>query len=214
VITAATLRRPIAWLPAIAAVALVVSACTVVDPSGFGESSTSASASATESVPASEGASSSEEPSSEPTDGLGMFACSFPVNAVGTVARAQITDIRVGTHDGYDRIVFEFDAGVPEFGLDETEPPLLGDASGLPVEVEGNAFWKLVMQGGTILSPDGDITYEGPREFMPGFPKLSELDTGGDFEAVSTWYIGQEEPSCVRVSILTDPSRLVLDIEH
>jgi hypothetical protein len=213
VITAATLRRPIAWLPALAALALVVSAC-MASGSPSASASASAVASATTAASASVEASASEEPSTEPTDDLGMFACSFPVNAVGTVARAQITGIRVGTHDGYDRIVFEFDEGVPEFSLDETEPPLLADASGLPVDVEGNAFWKLVMQGGTILSPDGDITYPGPREFMPGFPELTELDTGGDFEAVSTWYIGMQEPSCVRVSILTDPSRLVIDIEH
>ena len=207
------LRRSIAWLPALVALALVVSACT---SGGSPAASTSPSAVASETAAASPSveASASEEPSTEPTDGLGEFACSFPVSGVGTVVRAQITDVRVGTHGGYDRVVFEFDQGIPEFTLEEATPPLLQDASGLELDVAGNAFWRLVMHGGTAVSPDGVETYIGPKDFTPDFPKLAQLISGGDFEAVSTWYFGLDETSCVRVLTLTDPSRLVIDIEH
>jgi hypothetical protein len=193
---------------------MALAACTAVDPSGFGEASSTPSAEASQSLPASEEPSSSAAPSAEPTDEMGEFACSFPVTGVGTVVRAQITDIRVGTHDGYDRIVFEFDNGIPEFTLDEAVAPLLADGSGLPIDVAGNVFWRLVMQGGTSVSPDGVETYLGPTDFTPGFPKLTQLITGGDFEAVSTWYVGLDDTSCVRVLTLADPSRLVVDIEH
>jgi hypothetical protein len=70
------------------------------------------------------------------------------------------------------------------------------------------------MHGGTAQSPDGDPTYDGPFDFTPDFPKLTQLISGGDFEAVSTWYFGLDDASCVRVLTLTDPSRLVIDIEH
>lgn len=211
------LRPSIAWLPALVGFALVVSACT---GSGSPAASTSAStvaseqASETAAASASVEASASEEPSTAPTDGLGEFACSFPVTGVGNVVRAQITDVRVGMHGGFDRVVFEFDAGIPEFTLEEATPPLLQDASGLELDVEGTAFWRLVMHGGTAVSPDGVQTYIGPLDFTPAFPKLTELISGGDFEAVSTWYFGLDEESCVRVLTLTNPSRLVIDIEH
>jgi hypothetical protein len=197
---------------------LVLAACAAVDPSGFGIASPSATAQATESLPPSAQPSSSPpasaDPSSEPTDDLGPFACDYPVTGVGTVPLALITDIRVGAHDGYDRVVFQFNDGIPQFRLDEAIPPLLADGSGLPIEVDGNAFWQLVMQGGTRVNPEGGFSYAGPTDFTPGFNKLTQLVTGGDFEAVSTWYFGLEASSCVRVITLTNPSRLVIDVEH
>ena len=208
-----TTSRSRALAPA-AILIVLMAACTAVDPSGSGQASASPSAAASESLRASQVASASAAPSTAPSDDLGEFACSFPVSGVGTVVRAQITDIRVGTHGGYDRAVFEFDNGIPEFTLDEATPPLLQDPSGLEMDVEGTAFWRLVMHGGTAVSPDGVETYIGPTEFTPEFPKLAELESAGDFEAVSSWYIGLNEASCVRVLTLTTPSRLVIDIEH
>ena len=43
----------------------------------------------------------------------------MPIEGEGTVDRAQITDVRVGTHEDYDRVVIEFDEGIPAFTLDE-----------------------------------------------------------------------------------------------
>jgi len=152
--------------------------------------------------------------SAAPTDDQGPFACALPIASDGTVVRAQITDIRVGTHSGYDRIVFEFADGIPPYRIEDAMPPFIQDPSGLPMNVSGSAFWKITLNGGTIVSPDGGVTYDGPTTFTPGFPKLVELARGGDFEAVSTWYIGLSDISCIRVQTLTAPSRLVVDIQH
>jgi hypothetical protein len=195
--------------------ALILGACSAAGSSSDASSiAASDSAVATQSASLEATASPSEQPSAEPSDGLGEFECTFMVHVSGTVARAQITDVRVGTHTGYDRVVFEFGNGIPEVMLDPVTPPLLKDPSGLPLDVEGNAFWQLVMQGGTRVSPAGVETYDGTTDFKPGFPQLTELVEGGDFEAVSTWFFGLESESCVRVLTLADPSRLVIDIEH
>lgn len=162
--------------------------------------------------PASEGA--SAQPSAEPTSDLGPFVCSFPVQGSGTVDRAQLTDVRVGEHDGYDRIVFEFDTGIPTYAISEATPPFMADPSGLPLEVQGSYFWQIVLTGGTKMTPDGTSTYTGTTDFTPGFAKLVELVEGGDFEAVSTWYAGMSATSCIRVLTLADPARLVVDVEH
>jgi hypothetical protein len=206
--------KPTALIPAIV-LTLVLGACSAAGSSSDTSSLTASGSAAASQSPSIEAtASPSEEASPESTVGGGPFACNFPVSGPGTIARAQITDVRVGTHAGYDRVVFEFGNGIPEFALDEATPPLLKDPSGLPLDVRGNAFWQLVMQGGTKLSPTGPVTYIGKTDFKPGFPRLAELIEGGDFEAVSTWYIGLEAASCVRVVTLTDPARLVIDIEH
>lgn len=151
--------------------------------------------------------------SSEPTN-LGRFSCTLS-NAGGTKdGFANIIDVRTGTHPGFDRVVFGFTDAIPEFTLESVRRPFSRDASGLPLEVKGNAFWRLTMHGATKLSPAGGITYTGPTNFDPGYPQLIDLVEGGDFEAVSTWYLGLQGDRCVRVLELGGPSRLVIDIEH
>ena len=174
----------------------------------------SASVGASASADSSASASASQEPI--PSDQLGAFSCELPVVDDATVARAQIADVRVGTHADYDRVVFEFENGLPEFTLDRATPPFSHDASGMPVEVEGSSFLRLTMRGGTKQTEDNTSSYDGPIEFHPGFTNLIDLVEGGDFEAQSTWYLGLASEACVRVIRLTDDGapRLVIDVEH
>ena len=151
-----------------------------------------------------------------PSDELGAFSCDLPVVDVATVERANITDVRIGTHAGYDRVVFEFAGGLPEITLEPATPPFTHDPSGMPVDVMGSSFLRLTMRAGTKQTLEGTSSYDGPTEFDPGFPTLVDLVEGGDFEAVSTWYLGLTRESCVRVLSLTDDgaARLVIDVEH
>jgi hypothetical protein len=213
-VTPDLLRRRRFGVTLIVISAIMLAGCRGVggSPSTSPSGAPTATSSSAASLPAS--ASASTAASVEPGDNQGPFACTLPVIASGTTTRAQITGIRVGTHSGYDRIVFEFAAGIPEYRIEEATPPFTQDPSGLPMNVAGSTFWKIVMNGGTIMSPDGGITYSGSRDFSPGFPKLVQFVTGGDFEAVSTWYVGLSDVSCVRVLTLSSPSRLVIDIKH
>ena len=151
-----------------------------------------------------------------PSDELGPFSCDLPVVEAATVALANITDVRVGTHAGYDRVVFEFADGLPELTLDRATPPFTHDASGMPVEVKGDSFLRLTMRGGTKQTAEGTSSYDGPTDFDPAFPSLVDLVEGGDFEAQSTWYLGLAGEPCPRVMLLSDdgPPRLVIDVEH
>ena len=212
-------RRAIGALALVATLALV--ACTPAassssEPTDSATSSASVSPSAAASLPASEApsASGSAAPSDEPTDSLPPFACTPTVTFPATTDRAQITDIRVGTHDGYDRIVFEFASGIPDVKIEGVLPPIYADPSGLPIDVTGSAFLQLTLHGGTKVTPSGGVSYAGPTNFEPGFDRLLQLIEGGDFEAVSTWYLGLDGGSCIRVLTLSAPSRLVIDIEH
>jgi hypothetical protein len=196
---------------ALVAAALLVSACAA--PGGMVAPGT---ASSTPGSPTPTVAPSSQDasPSAEPTDSLPPFVCSLPASVAATASRAQIHDIRVGTHDGYDRIVWEFESGVPAVTVEQTQPPFIADPSGLPLSVHGSSFLKIVMQGGTILTPDFAKSFTGPTSLMPVYPTLVELKSGGDFEGVSTWYVGLSGEACVRVFTLSGPDRLVMDLQH
>jgi hypothetical protein len=151
---------------------------------------------------------------SEPTEGLPPFACSPSVTIARTTDRAQITDVRVATHIGYDRVVFQFASGIPQTVIEGVLPPFYKDPSGLPLDVAGAAFLKVTMNGASKVAPAGGITYSGPTNFKPGFDQLRELIESGDFEAVSTWYLGLDPGGCIRVLTLPTPSRLVIDVKH
>jgi hypothetical protein len=158
----------------------------------------------------------------EPTADLGAFICSYPYAVDGNAERAQITDVRVGAHEGYDRIVFEFEKGIPAMDVTVGTPPFTKDPSGLPLPVDGERFLVFTLRGGTGITPDGRLTYDGPTDFTPGFvpdhPPLVQLVQAGDFEAQSVWVaglttpVGLTEPGCMRVFALSDPDRLVIDL--
>ncbi len=199
---------------------IVLAGCTAGSPSPSStepSGSSVASGSAEPSVAASAAASvepSAAESASELTESLPPFACTPSVTTAKTTDRAQITDVRVGTHDGFDRVVFEFASGLPDAVVEGALPPFYADASGLEIDVAGTAFLKVNMHGASRVSPDGAVTYSGPTNFEPGFDQLVQLIEGGDFEAVSTWYLGLDVGGCIRVLTLSAPSRLVIDVEH
>jgi hypothetical protein len=196
---------------AILLVSLVVAACSTTPSSTM---TTDASSSPVPTTSAAGSGDATEEP--VPSDELGPFTCDLPIHEDATVARANITDVRTGTHDGYDRVVFEFADGLPEASLERAEPPFTQDASGEPIDVQGESFLRLILRGGTKQTLEGTSSYDGPTEFETGYPALVHLIEGGDFEAQSTWYFGLAAESCVRVLTLTDDgtARLVIDIEQ
>jgi hypothetical protein len=199
---------------AIALIGLVAAACT--SPSTSPTGAASASPGPTGTPVASGDGTPAPTPEPVPSDELGPFTCDLPIHVDQTVARANITDVRTGTHDGYDRVVFEFADGLPEASLERAEPPFTHDASGEPITVAGESFLRLIMRGGTKQTEDGTSSYDGPTVFETNDPALVHLVEGGDFEAQSTWYFGLAAESCVRVLTLTDEgsARLVIDIEH
>ena len=209
-------RHGLGALALIASMALAGCAAESPSPSSAGPSpSVIASVTPEASIPTTQPA--SVEPSvaaSEPTEGLPAFECTPSVTIPSTTDRAQITDVRVGTHAGYDRVVFEFASGIPDAVIEGVLPPLYEDGSGLEMDVAGSAFLKVTMHDASRVSPEGGLTYDGSTDFKPGFDRLAQLIEAGDFEAVSTWYMGLDGAGCYRVLTLADPSRLVIDVEH
>ncbi|MEK6190767.1 MAG: hypothetical protein AABM41_00420 [Chloroflexota bacterium] len=181
------------------------SAPASVDPSASGEPSAQPSPSV--------------EPSAEPSTGVEPpFTCDLPItlDAVGSDFHPLITqDIRVGTHDGYDRIVFEYDGGTPNLELDLAQPPYVQNPSGLPIEVNGSVVYRITLGGATKYDTEtGEQPYQGPTNFEPGYAQIVQFVEYGDFEATHNWFLGVNSGDCLRAFTLLDPSRLVIDIQH
>jgi hypothetical protein len=135
----------------------------------------------------------------------------------------NLVAVRVGAHNGFDRIVFEFsppdpnpagNGGIPHFEIRTAKPPFSEDPSDIAIDVEGDAFARIVFQGASGYDFDGNATYDGPRRLTPGFGTLAQTVEGGDFEATMTWILGLSRTTCWQIQELHDPDRLVIDFHH
>jgi hypothetical protein len=125
-----------------------------------------------------------------------------------------LVEIRVGHHPGFDRIVFEFEGGLPERTTARWVERVTRDPSGLPLAVHGNAFVAVVLRGVTAHedTPGAPTTY-GPRQRAYDLPDIAHVAEAGDFEAVVSFGIGlMARTHILRRSRLTDPSRFVVDV--
>ena len=203
---------------AVGFLALLLSGCfgSAASPSAGEPSSAPVTPSAGGSMSAVPTASQSATTEPIPSEDLGPFTCDLPIHVDATVALANLTATRIGEHDEYDRVVFEFEQGIPEVSIERAEPPFTEDASGKPLEVDGSSFLRITMRGGTAQMEDGSSSYDGPSAYDPEFETLTALVRGGDFEAQSTWYVGMTNEACIRIGVLTDEGapRLVIDLEH
>lgn len=145
-----------------------------------------------------------------PTSGSPTAGCASGDGVSGPATMpVTISDVRVGTHPGYDRIVF--DVADPMFWPNVTvvpaEPPFTMDASGKAVEVSGRTYLRI-----TLDHAAGSNLTEATYDQRPGYPILTELRNTGDYEGVQTWIAGLTGPACVRVSTLSSPNRVVVDL--
>ena len=128
----------------------------------------------------------------------------------------HLVDVRTGRHDGFDRVVFEFDNALPGYQMEYVEPPITEDASDLPVDIQGNAFLQIVFYPARGVDLSGDTPRQTccRSEITTGFAVLIDLQDTGDFEAVLTYVMGLSEEVDFRVLMLQDPFRIVVDAAH
>lgn len=153
----------------------------------------------------------SPTPTAVPTEALGPFSCTLPILMTGSASgstQAQPTAVRVGTHAGYDRIVFEYGGAVtPSLRIQAVSPPFTHDPSGLPMTVAGSSFLQITLEG--IV-----VGYTGTTDFKVSYPVLVELARQGEYEGVQSWIVGLNKTTCVRVFQLSSPTRLVIDLQQ
>ena len=69
---------------------------------------------------------------------------SVPITPATAIAAAapRLVDVRASHHPGFDRVVFEFEGGVPDTVTASFVPRLIADGSGLPVRIAGRAILR------------------------------------------------------------------------
>jgi Putative peptidoglycan binding domain/Sporulation and spore germination len=128
---------------------------------------------------------------------------------------ATLRRIRVGRHDGFDRVVFEFDGGRPAYSVSYA-PVAQADGSGAPIPTQGTVALQVYLQAESLNSePLGpEFTFQPTEPITPGYPTLRHVRYGGFFEGGTTFGVGLTGRSGFRVVELTGPTRLAIDVAH
>jgi hypothetical protein len=147
---------------------------------------------------------------------LALIACVVAIGgttpaAVAAQQTSTLVAVRAAHHPDYDRVVFEFTGPVPAQRDVGYVPELIGDPSGLPVPVAGDAILQVRMTPARGHDDNGNVTY-GPTRRTYALPNVIQVVNSGDFEGVLTFGIGLAQRTGVTVFTLTNPSRVVVDI--
>ena len=184
-------------------------------------------------APADDGEATEDEEATEtdePDDGQDEEASAAePLDVEATTTTAQrdsvdgrlvVTDVRVGTHDGFDRVTVELDGeGDAGWFTELTDQPT-SQGSGEPIEFEGEVALWLAAQMINLPGdePEGvdedaridvDLTVPGPEGGV-----ITEVVGDTLFEGIQTFAIGLDEERPYRIERFEDPERIVIDVLH
>ena len=122
------------------------------------------------------------------------------------------TAVRVGTHEGYDRVTFEFSgSGTPSYRVEYTDQPL-SQGSGDPVDIAGDTVLQVTVT--SVGYPDASAT-EPTTPSTEGTVFAQVKGIWGGFEGYGETFIGiNGGPRPFHVQVLQDPLRLVVDVAN
>ncbi|MYW01197.1 hypothetical protein [Streptomyces sp. SID3343] len=126
-----------------------------------------------------------------------------------------LTDMRTGQHATYDRVVLDFSTGVPAYGTTTTSG-LENCGSGKPITFPNSAAYVELDIASAAHDPNtGQPTYTGPRTVVTNLPSVTGYAITCDFEGHLSVGIGyKSNVREVSTSILTNPSRVVVDVKR
>jgi hypothetical protein len=123
----------------------------------------------------------------------------------------QLRVVRAAKQDSFDRVVFEFADGVPSF--------LVSYPTSTLYDIGTQA--RLKISGGAVLEVSMHFNYGEHTDIYQGFPRgkldlpaLLEIKNIDFSEGVMAFALGLRERHAFRVSTLTKPARLVVDVRH
>ena len=167
-------------------------------------------------------ATASATPETTPTSEPGLDATK-PINADNWMSSVEgvppvrsddpdkglaLTGIRAATHEGFTRVVLEFSGeGTPGVWRGAWTDEALEQGRGLPIQVEGQAFLDLVIDGTPMTAtanpyPSGTHTRAGDLDVV----------SDGTFEDNTHVVIGSPAMRQFQIGFLSNPVRMVIDI--
>ncbi len=125
-----------------------------------------------------------------------------------------VSDIRIGRHEGFDRVVFEVDGGgTPGWDVRYVDRAS-SQGSGDPVTVAGDAVLEVRITGAGYPYETGVEEYSGPNPLAAeGTTVVSEVAFDHTYEGATVAFVGTSARTPFRVYLLENPRRVVVDLQ-
>ncbi len=121
--------------------------------------------------------------------------------------------VRVAKHKGFDRVVFEFDDGKPQYVIQYLESNIYStDGGDSEIKIAGDVFMLINIYGIGVDDPPCKLK-NYPKKKL-NFPALMQIQEEVWFEGIQDFIIGVKGEKPFRVQELKNPSRLVIDFKH
>lgn len=143
----------------------------------------------------------------------------FPANTdpdtqqASSDAFGNVTDVRIGHHEGFDRVVLQFGGrGTPGWDVRYVDQPA-SQGSGAPIDIPGNATLQATVTGVGLPPDTGVAEYSGPRSISgSGTEAITEAMFDGTFEGTTVVFIGTAAKTPFRAYLIRNPVRIVIDV--
>jgi hypothetical protein len=139
-----------------------------------------------------------------------------PKTAESTLPIGSITNIRVGKHEGFDRLVVDLNAPGAGYDISYVDN-VYTDGKGDLVPLKGGAKLRIVVRAPNH-DADYHLTYQVksgeslPNVDLTGFNTFQDAKWAGSFEGQSTIGLGVSARLPFTVFKLTNPGRIVVDV--
>lgn len=197
--------KPTAVVAACLATALVLQGCSAQQPEAVTESTTVTSVETKQSTV------DTDPTTTTDASPIGEADMDVKTTRAGGEWDLVVTDIRVGHHQGFDRIVFDLEGtGTPGYFVSYTDEPAQ-QASGFPLVPAGDSYLQVMIDGTAYPFEVGQEART--LSTTPNEQVVKDILDGGMFEAQSQYIVGINGPKKpFAVGVLTNPTRLVVDV--
>jgi hypothetical protein len=127
-------------------------------------------------------------------------------------AGLTVTAVRVGAHDGFDRVVFELAGeGTPGWDVQYMDAAT-AEGSGDPIDLAGPAYLRVVIRGTSYPYESGATEASRGPVALAGTTAVTGAFYDGTFEGQSLGYVGTRSQAPFRVYALSGPARVVVEV--
>jgi hypothetical protein len=127
-------------------------------------------------------------------------------------AQGTVSDIRLGRHDGFDRVVFEVGgSGMPGWDVRYVDRAV-SQGSGDPVEVAGEAVLQVTLTGMGYPYDTGVEEYAGGPLAADDTRVVTEVVFDATYEGTTAAFVGTAGRTPFRVYALDSPARVVVEV--
>lgn len=133
-------------------------------------------------------------------------------------AVTHLRQVRASRQKNFDRVEFEFDSAVPNYLIHYLTSRFYtdDDEQRRRIRIAGNAFLQIEMF--QIPYDERQDEFAQRKGFAPvgklRMPSLREIEDKGLFEGSYIFLLGRSSRNVFRVTELSNPARLVVDLKH